>query len=374
MADKILLKDLLFNRRKVEQLAREIQHANPSFEVNKFVRDVVGRFPELELKARITWMAACLKTYLPADYREAVDLILRSLPAPNNPGLADDDFGDFIYAPYAEYVARYGCTEEYLDLSLDTLYHLTMRFSAEDAIRYFLNAFPDVTLRRIREWSRDTHYHVRRLCSEGTRPKLPWSQKINISITAPLPILDDLFTDPTRYVTRSVANHINDISKVDPDLAVAIVSRWKRSGEQAPDEMDFITRHSLRTLVKNGHQKALQLLGFTHKADVRVSNLKVPKTVRMNTALEFSFTIQAKEKAQVIADYVMYFQNKSGELKGRKVFKLKKVSLAKGDSVEIVKRHMLREHMTTRKLFRGRHEIEIQINGVSYGRKRFLIV
>lgn len=374
MAEKFLLKDLLFNKTKVEQVAGEIHRTYPSFQKKKFVQDVVAKFPELELKARIVWITECLKRYLPAGYREAVAVILKALPSPNNPELSDNDFGDFIYAPYAEYVARYGCTKKDLAFSLDALYELTMRFSAEDAIRYFINAFPNETLKQLLTWSKDKHYHVRRLCSEGTRPKLPWSQKINIPVTSPIPILDNLFSDPTRFVVRSVANHINDISKTDADLAIETLLRWKQSGKQTPAEMDYLTRHALRTLIKNGNQKALNLLGVSHTADVRIFNFKLPAKVKMNSALEFSFTIQAKEDAHIIADYILFFQTKSGKPNSQKVFKLKKLSLAKGESVVLTKRHPFREHMTTRKLFRGKHEIVIQVNGKSLGKKPFWIV
>jgi 3-methyladenine DNA glycosylase AlkC len=374
MTEKVLLKDLLFNTAKVKQIAGEIHRTYPSFQKNRFVREVVAKFPELELKARISWIAACLKQYLPGDYRQAVAVILHSLPAPNNPELSDDDFGDFIYAPYAEYVARYGCNKSELAFSLKALYELTMRFSSEDAIRYFINAFPEETLKKLLQWSKDTHYHVRRLCSEGTRPKLPWSQKVNIPVSAPIPILDNLFSDSTRFVVRSVANHINDISKIDPALAIDTLTRWKRSGKQTPKEMDYIIRHALRTLIKTGNPGAMKLLGVSHKADVRVLHLKIPAKVKMNSVLEFSFTIQAQESAHIIADYILYFQNKSGKLNSRKVFKLKKLSLTKGESIVLTKRHALRENMTTRKLFRGQHELEIQINGKSFGKKPFLIV
>ena len=374
MEEKFSLKDHLFNKPKIEQVTGEIHSVYPAFQKSQFVRKVVAKFPELELKARITWIAACLKEYLPGDYREAVGVILRSLPSPNNPELSDDDFGDFIYAPYAEFVARYGCNKEHLAFSLNALYELTMRFSAEDAIRYFINAFPDDTLNKLLIWSKDTHYHVRRLCSEGTRPKLPWSQKINIPVTAPIPILDNLFSDKTRFVVRSVANHINDISKADPELVIKKLLEWKRSGKQSPKEMDYIIRHSLRTLVKSGNPKAMKLLGVSHKADVSVSNFKMPAKIKMNSMLEFSFAVQAQEDASIIADYILYFQNKSGKLNNKKVFKLKKLSLAKGEKVLLTKRHMLREQMTTRKLFRGKHELEIQINGKSFGKKSFVIV
>ena len=373
MAEKVLLKDILFNKTKVEQIARALNLVHPSFRKNEFILDVVNKFPELELKARISWIAECLKKYLPGDYKRAVDILVKALPAPNNPELSDADFGDFIYAPYAEYVAKNGCTKKYLQLSLDTLYEMTQRFSAEDAIRYFINAFPSESLKVLLLWTRDSHYHVRRLCSEGTRPKLPWAQKINIAITAPLPILDNLFSDKTRFVTRSVANHINDISKIDPDLALETIGKWKRSGKQTPEEMDYMIRHSLRTLVKQGNPKAMMFLGFRHDPQVSVSKFLVSKQVKMNKALEFSFSIQAHEDMKVIIDYILYFQNKTGKLNSKKVFKLTKLALTGNKSVMVSKRHMLRERMTTRTLYPGKHEIEIQINGTRLAKKSFLL-
>ncbi|MBM3580217.1 MAG: hypothetical protein FJX34_05545, partial [Alphaproteobacteria bacterium] len=161
MTKKPLLKDILFNEIKIAKIAREIQSTHPDFEGEKFVLDVVAKFPELELKARISWIAACLRKYLPADYRLATNIIIRSLPLPNNPDLSDNDFGDFIYAAYAEYVAMSGCSKSDLAFSLKALYEITQRFSAEDAIRYFINAFPEESLTELQKWSGDSHYHVR---------------------------------------------------------------------------------------------------------------------------------------------------------------------------------------------------------------------
>ncbi len=360
---KVLLKDILFNKSKIEKIAGEINRVHPSFKRNEFVRDAVAKFPELELKARISWIAECLMKHLPNNYKHAIDLLVKALPPPSNPDLSDDDFGGFIYAPYMEYVAKNGCTREYLQFSLNALYQMTQRFSAEDAVRYFLNAFPKETLQELLKWTRDSHYHVRRLCSEGTRPKLPWSQKINIPIATSLLILDNLFFDKTRFVTRSVANHINDISKIDPSLALSTLAKWRKSGKQKSGEMDYIVRHALRTLVKQGHPKAMNMLGFSHSSRVNVSKFLVPKQVKMNTALEFSFTINSQENVDVLIDYVLYFQNKSGSLNSKKVFKLTKLFLEKNTPTVVLKRHMLRQHMTTRTLYPGRHEIEIQING-----------
>jgi 3-methyladenine DNA glycosylase AlkC len=374
MDKKLLLKDQLFNREKVNLLSNQLYGAYPQFKKSEFVCDVIAKFPELELKARISWITKCLKKYLPNEYHEAIAVILKALPKPNNPELLDNDFGDFIYAPYADFVAHYGCTKENLSFSLRALREMTTRFSAEDAIRYFINAFPKETMKELLAWSKDAHYHVRRLCSEGTRPKLPWSQKIFIPITASLPILDNLFSDRTRFVTRSVANHINDISKIEPDLAMSTLAKWEKSGKQKSEEMEYIIRHSLRTLVKYGNPKALNLLGIHHQPKIDISQFKVSKKVALNTNLEFSLLIKADEDTTIVADYILHFQNKSGKLNSKKVSKLKKFALGKDKSVTLFKKHPLRQFMTTRTIYPGKHCIEIQINGNILAKKSFEVI
>ncbi|NQY75314.1 MAG: DNA alkylation repair protein [Candidatus Margulisbacteria bacterium] len=373
MNKKIQLKDTLFNKEKVEKISGEIHKVYPSFNSNDFVQDVITKFPELELKARISWITNVLYRYLPNDYLEAISILLDALPDPNDPALSDNDFGDFIYAPYGEYVAQYGCTKKYLRHSLNALYKITKRFSAEDAIRYFLNAFPKETLNALLIWSTDSHYHVRRLASEGARPKLPWSQKIHISISEPLQLLDNLFSDNTRYVTRSVANHMNDISKIDPDLVINTLSKWKRSLKQTPKEINYIIHHALRTLVKQGNPKAMELMGFSPSPKVILSEFVIPKEVILNTTLNFSFLISSKDDLNVIIDYIIYFQNKLGKLSSKKVFKLSKRSLKRNVPVLITKSHKLIEKMTTRTLYPGNHELGIQVNGKRIVKKMFYV-
>ena len=257
---RIPLKDQLFTREKIELITGEIQRVHPGFGAEEFFGAVVERFPELELKARIDWIATCLEEHLPADFRRAVGVLVRSLPAPVDPTRSDGDFGEFIYASYAEYVARHGCTAEDLEFSLSALREITMRFSAEFAIRPFLNLFPDQVLAILQIWTEDEHYHVRRLCSEGTRPRLPWASRLTLPYDVGIPLLDRLFADPTRYVTRSVANHVNDISKKDPHLALDTLEWWRGSGHQRPREMGYMVRYAAQTLVRAGHPRALDLV------------------------------------------------------------------------------------------------------------------
>lgn len=363
MKEKFSLKDHLFNPEKVAFLAASISKIYPPFDNAEFQKDVVEAFPVLELKQRIAHIRDCLKKYLPADYTEAVSVILKALPPPLDETLTDNDFGDFIYAPYNDFVAHYGCSQGHLAFSLSALKELTKRFSCEDAIRYFINTFPKETMATLTEWCNDTNYHVRRLCSEGTRPKLPWSQKINIGVAETLPILNQLYADKTRYVTRSVSNHLNDVAKIQPDLALETLKNWQKSQKQTDSEMAFITKHALRTLVKDGHNEALSLLGFGNSDNIHISDLTYDNSVKIGAVLAFSFTITAQEAKNIVIDYILYFQSKQGILSNKKVFKLKSFDIASHSPMVITKNHVFRSGMTTRQLYSGMHRIEIQING-----------
>lgn len=348
MTEKFSLKDHLFHSAKIAHLGQQIAAVYPEFDALNFHDTVVTAFPNLELKARIEHIRTCLRKYLPQDYKMAVNIILAALPAPLNENLSDNDFGDFIYAPYNDFVAHYGCSQELLAFSLSALKEMTKRFSAEDAIRYFLNDFPQETLTELNKWSKDSNYHVRRLCSEGTRPKLPWSQKINIAIEDALPLLHNLYADKTRYVTRSVANHLNDIAKTQPDLVLQTLKSWKESQLQSPSEMNFILKHSLRTLVKNGNKEALALMGFGDSQHISLLQLQFEEKVKIGDALGFSFLVNSLETKELAIDYILHFQSKQGTLSNKKVHKLKTFLATANASMEVSKRHVFRPNMTTR--------------------------
>lgn len=363
MNEKLPLKDLLFNEVKLGVIARQIKNSYPQFEEKKFLTEVLNNLKKLELKERINLIANCLKKYLPSDYEAAVEILLKSLPAPLDENLSDNDFGDFIYAPYSHFIAQNGLNKKHLQFSLDALMEITQRFSCEYAIRHFINSHPKTSLNFLHKMSLHKNYHIRRLCSEGTRPKLPWGIKISTDYNEALGILDNLFSDKTRFVTRSVANHLNDISKIDPKLVIAVLQKWKNSQKQNDDEMNFIIRHALRNLIKQGDKAALELLGIKYDAVIKLLNFHAPKNVKMNENLEFSFTLKSEKNCEAIVDYVISFQNKTQKKFSQKVFKLKKVTLRANSEINISKRHLFKENMTTRKLFRGQHHLEIKVNG-----------
>ena len=262
MAEKYSMKDDLFNTQKVEKIASEIKAVYAAFEQKKFEKETVTKFPELELKDRIFHIRDMLKKYLPKDFQEATNILLKALPPELDPTKCDDDFGDFIYAPYSEFVTQGGCCEEHLEFSLSALREMTKRFSAEFAIRDFINEFSKETYVFLQACSLSPNYHQRRLASEGLRLVLPWAKKIDIDYHDNLPLLDNLYHDKCRFVTRSVANHLNDISKKDATLVLDTLKRWKKSKKQNEKEMAFIINHALRTLIKNGDEETLLFLGF----------------------------------------------------------------------------------------------------------------
>nr|MCU0714343.1 DNA alkylation repair protein [Pirellula sp.] len=237
------LKDHLFNDEKVQFLAGLFQKKVPGFSKRRFVAGVMKRLPELELKQRISHIAEVMAVELPTDYSTAAGLIVGCLPPPLDEKKTDGDFGDFIIAPFGEYVVRHGMAREHVALSLNVLKELTKRFSMEDAMRSFIREYPIEAVKVLKKWATDKNYHVRRLVSESTRPLLPWSGRISLSPDVTLPLLSVLHGDRTRYVTRSVANHLNDLSKDDPDLVVETIQQWRSAAQQDPKELDWIARH-----------------------------------------------------------------------------------------------------------------------------------
>ncbi|MCO4826520.1 MAG: hypothetical protein KC451_16880, partial [Amylibacter sp.] len=208
------LADQLFNETSLHLLADGFERAGV-FSAKPFVSQTLQAFPTLALKARINHIAEHLSKSLPSDFLAAKEAIEAAMPAPLDPTKTDNDFGHFIYAPLGVYVENHGLVGHF-ESSLDLLEQITQRFSMEFSLRAFLNHDAAATLARAKAWTLHESYHVRRLASEGTRPKLPWGQNVGLSVQDTLPILDALHNDPTRFVTRSVANHLNDITKDDP--------------------------------------------------------------------------------------------------------------------------------------------------------------
>ena len=363
------LKDELFNEGKTELLAGWLAEG-AGIDKAAFQRDVMERLLDLELKDRIRWIADCLEAHLPDAFSDAAAAIGASLPPPLDPSLTDDDFGDFIIAPFGEFVARNG--QGHFEEAMATLKELTKRFSMEDSVRTFLKLHPNDALDLMADWAKDDNYHVRRLVSEGTRPRLPWSGRLSLPQNRVMALLDQLHQDRTRYVTRSVANHLNDIAKDDPSIVISALRRWQKKGRQTKDELNWLTRHAMRTLIKAGNREALALIGFSANPPVTVDLAIETPEVTIGEALEFSLKITAAKDASLLIDYAIGFRKANGSV-APKVFKLKTLDLGKGETVTITKRHRLMGNATTYTLYPGQHDVRIQINGDPGPSAQFLL-
>ncbi len=361
MAEKFSLKDDLFNPDTVGRLGQHFEAAGV-FDAAPFVDDVLAGMGPLELKARINWIAQVLARYLPDDFPAAADAIMAAMPPPLDPTLRDDDFGHFIYAPLGVFVEDHGL-EGHLNRSLDLLEAITQRFSMEYSIRAFINRWPDETLDRMRDWVSHDHYHVRRLVSEGTRPKLPWGQKIGLDHRQTLPLLDQLYCDPTRFVTRSVANHLNDITKVTPGLVLDRLAIWQKQDEQSEKELLWMRKHALRGLIKAGHAGAMAHLGYQAGVDLTRARISIaPTELVPGDAAEIAVTLATPYDAPLIVDYVIDFVKANGS-HAPKVFKLKTFTAKAGKTVTLTKRHLFKDNATTFTLHPGNHRLHLQVNG-----------
>lgn len=362
MTEKFSLKDHLFNESKVRYLGGLLAAAPGDFDEDAFVSEVMNRLLTLELKDRIRWIADVLTRHLPVDYEAATTIIVTALPPPLDPTRTDDDFGEFILAPFGEFVATQGCTKEYLSTSLATIEALTMRFSMEDTLRYFLRAFPRETLAQCRRWAKHPNYHVRRLVSEGTRPLLPWSGRVPQTTEDTIPLLTVLHADTTRYVTRSVANHLNDIAKKEPAVVVATLKEWQQLGKQNPAELRWMIKHALRTLIKAGHGEALALLGYAAAKPKHATLTVSPETLIAGGTCVLTLDIVGSGEAALLIDYRIHFQKKNGT-SVPKVFKWKTLTIKAGEVIRLEKRHTLKADATTFTLYPGEHKVDVQING-----------
>lgn len=360
------LKDQLFNAQSVGKLADALDNTQLHYKREEFEREILGAFPKLELKARIDWMVTVLAKHLPDNYGAALKILEDALPPPLDPKKTDDDFGEFIWTVPGEYAARYGCNDKHLKKSLAFLRKSTMRFSAENAIRPFLRDHPEKTMVFVRTWATDKNYHVRRLASEGIRPFLPWSERVDIEPKKIIEILELLKHDNTRYVTRSVANTFNDLSKIDAENVVATLSGWQK---KPSEEMTWLTRHALRTLIKSGHGGALFLLGYPTDPDFNLSGIVVPKTVEVGNKLlyECSLTSNADQNLR-IALCVHYL--KANGTHSTKIFAVNDKKTRLGETIKISKKISFKP-ITTRTMYPGLHHVEVVVNGIKRGRKSF---
>ena len=340
-------------------IAMMISAVHSAFPREAFLRDALADYGPLSLTARGFHVATALRTHLPTDYPRAVEILVASATQPHD-HRATGGMASFLYMPHLFFVAKHGL--DHFEESMRAQHALTQLFTAEWSIRAFIEKHPEKTLVRLREWTADPSHHVRRLVSEGTRPRLPWAPRLRAFQKDPRPVielLELLKDDPELYVRRSVANNLNDIGKDHPVLLAQVAKRWLRG---AGEQRRWIVNHALRSAVKRADAGALGALGYGGRAAVKLRRIDVPATARIGGTARIGFEIHnpGRKLQRVMADMVVHFVKARGT--GAKTFKLKALTLKPGESVAVGKSIALKQ-LTTRKHYPGRHRVDALLNG-----------
>ena len=361
MAETFQIRDV-FNPKAVSDMGGRIKKVHSAFDLKGFEHFINPKLPELTYSERLQLIKDGLVKYLPADFPSAAKIIVDSLYPAYNTDVLEGTNDRFIVATKAAFIAEKGL--DHFDISMNALYEITKRLTSEWGVRPFFIKYPAKTLTIFKKWAKDKDPHVRRLVSEGSRPYLPWGKKLPQFEKDPkqtIALLEFLKNDPSEYVRRSVANHLNDHAKKHGDLVVETLKRWQSEGTNK--DKDRMIKHALRTLLKKGHAGALAILGYKKGAKVVVKNFMADKKVKVGEYLNFSFDIKStgKTKQPLMIDYVIYYQKANGEL-APKVFKMTTKTLAGGAELPFKKRQSFKV-ISTRKFHLGAHKLAVQVNG-----------
>ncbi len=347
-----------------DHLARHL----PDFDRAAFMGPIEQKLPDLELKERSNLMANQMVAVLPEGIKERHAVLLNMLhPQDGDVSSPADETGirGWGMMPMCRVVGGYGGAD--LPGSLDLLFEMTKRWSAEFDIRPFLIADQEAVLAHITPWVTDPSEHVRRLVSEGTRPRLPWGEQLPRLIADPtpmVPLLAALRDDPSEYVRRSVANHLNDIAKDHPDLIAKIAAEWIVDADKNREKL---LRHACRSLIKQGHADTMAVFGlFAPKIELSSFELACDQ-VAMGGALDFTaqITSTGTKPQDLVVDFVVYFMKANGKL-APKVFKGGKMRLAPHETAQFARKHGIKP-ITTRKYYAGTQRISLRINGHDFG-------
>ena len=351
----------LYSPELIQSVAKAFKQEYSAFDEKSYVQAVLSDdWDELELKARMARAAEQLVIFLPDNYQKSVDILL-----PVSTG-----FTGLEHMLFPDFIALAGLKD--FTNSMRALEFLTVNSSAEFAIRPFISLYPDKALRQLIKWTGSSSKHVRRLASEGCRPRLPWAMALPEFKTDPapiLPVLKSLIADPELYVRRSVANNLNDIAKDNPQVVINMLEEYKGSSAQ----VDWVLKHASRTLLKQGDKKVLSLFGYKKASHVSLNQFIVDIQVLRGEKLNFQFELCSQSKAlgNLRLEFVIDFVKANGKLAG-KIFKIgeglyqeKQRSITKNFSFKTI---------STRKYYPGRHYLSIIVNGTEVGRKPFELV
>lgn len=371
----------MYNEQFFDRFTKDLKLIINDFDSDQFVSQIMDdEWENREYKQRIVHIATILKKFLPADYKDAIAKILELLDYARNtlPDISkidDTKFGLILeYGPVLDnYVEQYGLDD--YDTSVAAIEKITQFTSCEFSVRPFIVKYPDKMMKQMLVWSKHEHWGVRRLASEGCRPRLPWAMALpNLKENpAPiLPILENLKNDPSRFVRLSVANNLNDIAKDNPEIVIELVKRWQGESQY----VDWIIKHGCRTLLKQGNSEVMKLFGFDSIVKkVKIENFKISKLeVKVGDSLEFSFNLlnSNDKKTKIRLEYGIYYQKANGTLT-KKVHKISEKEYTGNSTTPITRKHSFRI-VTTRKFHLGLHQVAVIVNGNEYEKHSFELI
>ncbi|MDC6130217.1 DNA alkylation repair protein [Burkholderia gladioli] len=358
----VLLKDSM-GERQFRSLLSTLKLIERSFDTRRFLAVALDGLDELSLMARVRRASLAIEAgaqALPGGYDTVLTLLAEAAPHLG---------GGFLSLVAPDYVGQFGRHD--FDRSMAALAFFTRFGSSEFGVREFLRDDPRRALATLRDWSRHEDQAVRRLASEGSRPRLPWSfrlREIEADPALAAPILDNLRADPSDYVRRSVANHLNDVTKLHPDWVLERAAAW--GVDDAGTR--WIVRHALRTLVKRGDARALALLGASGAARIEAVPFAVtPARIELGETVTLAAELvsTAQDVQRLVVDYRIGYVKKNGST-AHKVFKLRELTLAPGQRIDIVRSQRIRD-FTTRTHYAGRHGVELIVNGAVVAQAHF---
>ncbi len=370
----------MFNEQFFDRFTKDLKRVIDDFDAREFVLQIMNdEWENKEYKQRIAHITTILKKFLPADYKDAIAKILELLDYQEK---AQPDFSKIDDTRFSltleygaildNYVEQYGL--DHYETSIKAIERITQFTSCKFVTHPFIVKYPDEMMAQMLVWSKHEHWGVRRLASEGCRPRLPWAMALPDLKNNPapiIPILENLKNDPARSVRLSVANNLNDISKDNPQIVIDLAKKWHGKSK----EIDWIIKHGCRTLLKQGNSEIMELFGLGSVKNISIEDFQIstPK-VKVGDSLEFSFNLlnNNNKKNKIRLEYGIYYQKANGTL-SKKVCKVSERDYAENSITRITRKHSFKV-VTTRKFHPGLHQVSVIINGNEFEKYNFELI
>jgi len=350
----------LYHREFINTLSDAIQSVYSSFPSQEFIAFVFDKdWNNKELLQRLRHIAIALQQFLPNNYSQAIEVLNQVSP----------QFSGLQHLVFPAYIELFGLDE--LDESIKALESFTQYSTSELAIRPFIIKYPDQMMVQMEIWAESENHHIRRLASEGCRPRLPWAMSLpefKKNPQAVLKILEKLKYDKSDYVKKSVANNLNDISKDHPQIVIDIAKNWLGNNK----DTDWIVKHACRTLLKKGDRQVLELFGYGSIKHITLDDFIVQPEVKEGDRLDFTFVLTTTKNClgKLRIEYAMDFMKNNGK-QARKIFKISESDFST-QKKNVKKQHSFKK-ISTRKYYPGKHGLAIIVNGQEMGLNSFIL-